>query len=88
MDYRYGLGDAAAGNRRMIVRNLARLVGYAAAIPLVLVGGAVGIAVLGLGACLYVWLPVARVWRRRLSPTVVVGIPVELAVKEVAKALV
>lgn len=87
MYYRYGLGDAAAGDTRMIVRNLVRAAGYVCAPALVVFGGWAGTAAVALGAAVYLWLPIARVRRRRLSPAIVAAIPIALAVKDGAKAV-
>ncbi|HVF76134.1 MAG TPA: glycosyltransferase [Acidimicrobiales bacterium] len=85
--YRYGLGDAAAGHRLMIGRNLARVAAYAVGPVALLRGGRATRATVVAGAAFYVSLPVARAARRRLGPAALASVPVAMAVKDVAKGV-
>ena len=86
MYYRYGLGDAASRNPRLVARNLARAAAYVGAPWLLIRGGTAGRLAVAAGAAAYLSLPLARVRRRRLSPSVGAAVPVALAVKDLAKA--
>ena len=82
-----GLGDAAAGNKRMVVRNLVRVAAYAGAPVLLARGGTAGRVLVAAGAAAYLSLPLRRAWRRRLSPASAAAVPVALFVKDAAKAV-
>lgn len=85
--YRYGLGDAAAGHRLMIGRDLARVAAYLVG-PLALLRGGRGTrTTVAAGAAFYVSLPVARAARRKLGPAAVAAVPPAMAVKDVAKGV-
>jgi glycosyltransferase involved in cell wall biosynthesis len=92
---RYGEGSGRSRDRRLLGRDLARLVWYAAGPVLPAVGGRSGRLVLAAGWVGYLSLPVVRVLRRRRDtggPTgvaataaAVLAVPVAAAARDLAK---
>jgi glycosyltransferase involved in cell wall biosynthesis/GT2 family glycosyltransferase len=84
---RYGFGGARSGDRKLVVRDLARAAAYVAG-PVVFVGGGrwARRAVAAAGAA-YLSLPVARAMRRPRPVLVAALVPFALAVKDASKAV-
>jgi glycosyltransferase involved in cell wall biosynthesis len=81
---KYGWGDASTGDRQLVVRDLARVLAYAGAPVLALLGGRPGRLAVAAGSAAYLSLPVVRAARSG-GPGVVVRVPFVLAVKDLAK---
>jgi glycosyltransferase involved in cell wall biosynthesis len=87
MYFRYGVGGGLSGDRKIIGRDVARLVAYAGGPLLWWRGGRVSKAAVAAAAAWYLSLPLWRVRRRRRPVAVAALVPLALVVKDLSKSV-